>query len=176
MSEYILEISEDARHKRAGAQITGTAVLRAGLKNGSGTIFADTVCRTASTVISMLSVVPTTEFSRFTQASAIIFLSVGDHVVDVALPTTRPPRYTGTAVREAMLGTCGAMPTLSYSDSTSFQLISSPTRARSGPFFASRASASRPTKVSFFKSTSLPSPISAGENFCASINAFLLEV
>src|ERR1700722_2915043 len=157
-------------------QTTGTAVLRAGLKNGSGTIFAETVCRTASTVISMFSVVPAAEFSRFTQANAIIFLSVGDHVVDVALPITRDPRYTGTAVREAQLGTCGAMPTLSYSDSTSFQLISSPTSERSAPFFASRASASRPTKVSFFRSTSLPSPIPAGENFCVSINAFLVEV
>ncbi len=126
------------------------------------------MCRTASTVISTLSVVPTAEFSRLTQASAIIFFKVGDHVVDVALPTCRPPQYTGTATRDAMLGTCGAIFNLSYSASTSFQLISSPTSARSAPFFASNASASRPTKFSFFKSTSLPSPISAGE-YCRRI-------
>ncbi len=76
-------------------QITGTAVFLGGLKNGRGTTFAETVCRTASTVISMLSVVPAAECSRFTHASAIIFFSVGDHVVDVALPTCRPLRYTG---------------------------------------------------------------------------------
>ena len=89
------------------------AVLRAGLKKGMATTFAETVWRAASTVISMLSVVPTAECSRLTQARAIIFLSVGDHVVDVALPICFPARYTGTAVREAMLGTCGAIFNLS---------------------------------------------------------------
>src|SRR5216683_1460705 len=99
---------------RLGArQITGTVVFLGGLKNGMATTFAETVWRAASTVISMLSVVPTGECSRLTQASAIIFLSVGDHVVEVALPTWRPPRYTGTAVRDAMLGTCGAIFNLS---------------------------------------------------------------
>src|SRR6266436_6392137 len=102
------------RNSRAGElQITGTAVLRGGLKNGMGTTFAETVWRTASTVISMLNVVPAVALSRLTQASAIIFFSVGDHVVEVALPTCRPPRYTGTATREAMLGTCGAIFNLS---------------------------------------------------------------
>src|SRR5216684_6408505 len=90
-------------------QITGIAVLRGGLKNGMGTTFAETVWRAASTVISILRVVPAAECSRLTQASAIIFFSVGDQVVEVALPICRPPRYTGTAVREAMLGTCGAI-------------------------------------------------------------------
>jgi hypothetical protein len=68
------------------------AVLRGGLKNGSATTLAETVWRTASTVISMLSVEPTEEFSRLIQASAIIFFSVGDHVVEVALPIWRAPR------------------------------------------------------------------------------------
>src|SRR5467141_1367990 len=105
-------------------QITGTAVFLGGLKNGMATTFAETVWRAASTVISTLSVVPIAECSRFTHASAISFFSVGDHVVDVALPTCRTPRYTGTATRDAMLGTCGAIFSLSYSASTSFQLIS----------------------------------------------------
>src|SRR5437899_10685915 len=140
-------------------------VLRAGLKNGSGTTFAETVRRAASTVISMLRVVPAVEYWRLTQASAIIFFRVGDQLVDVALPTCRPPRYTGTATRDAMLGTCGAIFNLSHTASTSFQLISSPTSARSAPFFASCSSASRPTKFSFFKSTSLPRPITDGEYF-----------
>src|SRR5258708_22731175 len=62
----------------------GIAVFRCGLKNGVVTTFAETVRRAASTVISMLSVVPTVECSRLTHASAIIFLSVGDHVHDTA--------------------------------------------------------------------------------------------
>jgi hypothetical protein len=66
--------------------------LRGGLKNGIGTTFAETVWRTASTVISTLSVVPTAECPRLTQASAIIFFSVGDHVVEVAFPICRPLR------------------------------------------------------------------------------------
>src|SRR5882762_11306879 len=116
---------------------TGTAVFLAGLKNGVSTTLADTVRRTASTVISIARVVPIADCSRFTQARAIIFFSVGDHVVDVALPTCFPARYTGTATREAMLGTCGAISNASYSASTSFQSISRPTSARPGPFFAS---------------------------------------
>ena len=68
------------------------AVLRGGLKNGNGTIFADTVFRSASTVNSILSVVPRVALSRLTEASAIMRLSVGDHVVEVALPTWRPAR------------------------------------------------------------------------------------
>ena len=43
-------------------------------------------------------------------ASAIIFFSTGDHVVEVARPTWRPPRYTGTATRDAVAGTCGGEP------------------------------------------------------------------
>ncbi len=125
----------------------------------------------------MCSVVPTAECSRPTVASAIIFFNVGDQVVEVAFPTFRPPRYTGTAVREAMLGTCGAMPIFSYSASTPFQSISIPTNCRVGPpFFISIESASRPTKFSFFKSTSFANPISPGEYFCEAISAFLLDV
>jgi hypothetical protein len=41
------------------AYITGTEVFLAGLKNGSATTLAETSCRTASTVISMLTVAPT---------------------------------------------------------------------------------------------------------------------
>src|ERR1700731_4239209 len=63
---------------------TGTAVFLGGLKNGIATTFAETVRRTASTVISIAKVVPTADCSRLTQASAIIFFSVGDHVVEVA--------------------------------------------------------------------------------------------
>jgi hypothetical protein len=92
---------------------TGIAVFLGGLKNGIGTTLAATVLRTASTVISMCRIVPGVECSRPTLASAIIFFKVGDHVVDVAFPTCRPPRYTGTATREAMLGTWGAIPALS---------------------------------------------------------------
>ena len=59
--------------------------------------------------------------------------NVGDHVVEVALPTCNPPRYTGTALREAVLGTCGPSPTASYSRSTSSQWTSSPIKRRFGP-------------------------------------------
>src|SRR5260370_39648689 len=86
-------------------QITGTAVLRGGLKNGMGTTFSETVWRTGSTVISTLRVVLAAECSRFMQASAIIFFSVGDQGVDVALPICRLLRLTGRATPEAMLGT-----------------------------------------------------------------------
>jgi hypothetical protein len=72
--------------------MTGTAVFRAGLKNGMGTIFAETVWRTASTVISTFNVLPAAEESRSTDASAIIFFRVGDQVVEVALPMTFPLR------------------------------------------------------------------------------------
>jgi len=41
---------------------------------------------------------------------------------------------------DAVLGTCGAIPILSYKASTSFQLISRPTKERSGPFFLGRES------------------------------------
>ena len=83
------------------------------MKKGNGTTFAETLWRTASTVISMLSVVPAGALPRLTLPRAIIFFRVGDHVVEVALPTCRPPRYTGTAVRDAVLGTCGAIFNLS---------------------------------------------------------------
>jgi len=43
-------------------------------------------------------------------ASAIIFLRVGDQVEEVALPACSRPHYTGTAVREAVLGTDGVSP------------------------------------------------------------------
>ena len=111
------------------------------------------------------------------EASAIIFFKVGDQVVEVAFPTCRPPRYIGTAKRDAMLGTCGAIPIFSYSASTSFQSISVPTSCRAGPpFLISIDSASRPTKLSFFKSTNFAKPISPGEYFCEAISAFLLEI
>ena len=66
--------------------------MRGGLKNGRGTIFAETVLREASTVNSILSVVPSEALSRLTEASAIMRFNVGDHVVEVALPTWRPAR------------------------------------------------------------------------------------
>jgi len=89
------------------------AVFRAGLKNGNATTFAETVFREASTVNSKLKFVPSAALSRPTVASAIILFNVGDHVVDVAFPTCRPSRYTGTATREAVDGTCGAIPIFS---------------------------------------------------------------
>ena len=61
----------------------------------------------------MLKFVPSAALSRPTVASAIILFKVGDHVVDVAFPTCRPSRYTGTATREAVDGTCGAIPIFS---------------------------------------------------------------
>ena len=79
--------------------------MRCGLKKGSGTIFAETVLREASTVNSMLRVAPSVALSRLIDARAIMRFNVGDHVVDVALPTCRPPRYTGTATRDAVPGT-----------------------------------------------------------------------
>ena len=64
----------------------------AGLKNGIFTTLAGTRWRTDSTVTSISSVVPTALEPFATVASAIIFFSVGDHVVDVALPTCDPSR------------------------------------------------------------------------------------
>ena len=66
--------------------------MRGGLKNGKGTILAETVLREASTVNSMLSVCPKVALSLLMEANAIMRFSVGDHVVDVALPTCRPLR------------------------------------------------------------------------------------
>ena len=84
-----------------GDLYTGTAVFLAGLKKGIFTIFAVTFCRIASIVISICNRVPSFECDVSTLASAIIFLSTGDHVVDVAFPTCFSPQYTGTATREA---------------------------------------------------------------------------
>ena len=73
-------------------QSASGAVLRGGLKNGKGTTLADTVLRAASTVNSILSVEPKVALSRLMEAKAIMRFSVGDHVVEVALPTWRPAR------------------------------------------------------------------------------------
>ena len=62
-------------------------VFRFGSKNGVLTTVALTLWRTASTVTSICSCVPSAKCGRLTVASAIIFLSVGDHVVVVARPT-----------------------------------------------------------------------------------------
>src|SRR5215212_3522441 len=88
----------------------GGAVFRAGLKNGVGTTTALTRWRAASTVTSISSPVPVAHDGASTVASAISFFSTGDHVVDVAFPTCRPPRYTGTGTREAVVGTCVGSP------------------------------------------------------------------
>src|SRR5436309_15695960 len=74
----------------------GVAVLRGGLKNGKGTTFAPTLCRTASTVSSVSSAVPGEAYSERTLAIAIMRLSVGDQVVEVARPTCRRRPSTGT--------------------------------------------------------------------------------
>src|SRR5258708_12730383 len=99
--------------------MTGTAIFLGGLKNGRGTTFAETVCRTASTVISMLSVVPTAECSRPTQASAIIFFSVVDHVFDLALPTCRPPPSPRTPAPPPLLPPHAPTPTFPLHPPTS---------------------------------------------------------
>src|SRR5712692_3643397 len=70
-----------------GAQTAGVFVLRGGLKNGRVTVVAVTLWRTASTVNSICSLEPGWAYSLPMLARAIIFLSVGDHVVEVALPT-----------------------------------------------------------------------------------------
>src|SRR5581483_2845960 len=164
-----------ATYQQNGAVLhaAGVAVFLGGLKKGSLLTVAGTLWRTASTVISISSRVPGSAFSRATLASAIIFFNTGDHVVEVALPTCVPPRYTGTATRDAVLGVVGTSPTASYNFSTDGQSISSPTSCRRGrPFSA--CSAALPTKCSFSRCTSLPSPISKGEYFCSSIRDFLL--
>ena len=53
--------SKNEENEFGPRQITGTAIFLAGLKKGIGTTFAETVWRTASTVISMLSFDPTAE-------------------------------------------------------------------------------------------------------------------
>src|SRR5205823_2684999 len=77
-------------------------VFRGGLKNGVFTTTAGTRWRTASTVTSNSSAVPSAAYGLATVARAINFFNIGDHVVVVARPTCRPPRYTGTATREAV--------------------------------------------------------------------------
>jgi hypothetical protein len=86
-SQLIPGYAKDPVRQRASG-----AVLRGGLKNGTGTTLAETVLRAASTVSSMLSVEPKVALSRLMEAKAIMRLSVGDHVVEVALPTWRPAR------------------------------------------------------------------------------------
>src|SRR6476646_12281381 len=71
---------------------TGVFVFRSGLKNGSFATFAVTFCLTASIVISICNFVPGCACAVSTLARAIIFLSSGDHVVEVALPTCLPPK------------------------------------------------------------------------------------
>src|SRR5438874_7667217 len=90
--------------------------LRGGLKNGVLTTTAGTRWRTASTVISKSSGVPSAQYGASIVASAISFFRTGDHVVVVARPTCLPPRrtsYTGTAARDAAAGICGARPSAS---------------------------------------------------------------
>jgi len=84
--------SSSQLHKLKPCYSARRAVLRGGLKNGSGTTLAETVLRAASTVSSMLNVLPSVALSRLMEASAIMRFNVGDQVVDVALPTWRPAR------------------------------------------------------------------------------------
>ena len=80
---------------------TGAAVFLAGLKNGRPDTLTFAFSRIASIVISICNRVPGFAYSVSRLARAIIFFSVGDHVVVVALPTCFSPEYTGTATREA---------------------------------------------------------------------------
>src|SRR5215469_2848169 len=70
---------------------TGTAVLRAGLKNGVFTTVTPTFRRIPSMVSSICNWFPRRAWPVSMLASAIIFLSSGDQVVEVALPTCLPP-------------------------------------------------------------------------------------
>src|SRR6476619_6761790 len=94
-------------------QKAGIAVFRAGLKNGVFTTVAGTRWRSASTVTSNSSAVPSANWGADTVASAISFLSTGDHVVVVARPTCVPFLKTGTATRDAVAESCGANPSRS---------------------------------------------------------------
>ena len=87
--------------------------MRFGSKNGVLTTVALTLWRTASTVISISSWLPGSKWGRSIVASAIIFFSVGDQVVDVARPIWRPALETGTATRDAVAPTDGASPIFS---------------------------------------------------------------
>jgi hypothetical protein len=71
----------------AGEAQAGITVFLGGLKKGSFTTVAAALCRVASTVISICSLMPGVEYAVSMLANAIIFLSTGDQVVDVALPT-----------------------------------------------------------------------------------------
>src|SRR5258705_2480842 len=68
---------------------SGIAVFRGGLKNGVFTTCAGTRWRTASMVTSTSTVVPGAVCAAAIVASAMSFLSVGDHVVLVARPIWR---------------------------------------------------------------------------------------
>src|SRR5260221_11832493 len=81
---------------------TGTAVFLGGLKNGIATTLAETVRRTASTVISIANVVPTADCSRLPHPIEILFFTVAHHAVEVPFPTSLPAAYPGTAPRESM--------------------------------------------------------------------------
>src|SRR3954464_6104959 len=106
-------LARAARPAQPLAQAGGVAVFRGGLKKGVFTTVAGARCRTASTVISICSGVPSAVWEPSTVASAIIRFSTGDHVVEVALPTCWLLRYTGTATRDAVAATAGARPAAS---------------------------------------------------------------
>src|SRR5437588_6571743 len=74
-------LGQSVRSRSCRKRYTGVAVFRAGLKKGSFTTRAPTLFRTASTVISISSLVPGAAWLLPTLASAIIFFSVGDQVV-----------------------------------------------------------------------------------------------
>ena len=80
---------------------TGVSVFLAGLKNGKPDTLTFAFSRIASIVISICNGVPGFEYSVSRLAKAIIFFSVGDHVVVVTFPTCFSPENTGTATRDA---------------------------------------------------------------------------
>ena len=128
-----------------------------------------------STVNSIWSFVPGRPASAATVASAIIFLSVGDQVVLVALPTCMPSRKTGTETREAVSGSCGARPDLVVEPLDVRPARPRGRRAGAAGTVASLRAAAPPgrCRAPSARLTSRPRPISNGEYCCDAMSAFV---
>ena len=105
---------------------------------------------------------PGAETWASTDASAMVRLRVGLHVPLVARPTWRTGEYTGTAVRQAAVGTMGGSPCAACMASIPAQSTFIPTSRLGGPPAAcSFTSAAFPTKRPGLSSlTKRPRPIS----------------
>src|SRR5690242_14817934 len=105
------------------------------------------------------------------------FFNNGDHVDVDAYPTCTLPTMIGRLPRTAIPGICGGKPTLLNSFSIPSHSTSSPIIFHAEPSRFSRSRARRPTKYPCLSSATVHSrPSSNGEDFCGSIQAWLVDV